>query len=247
MARRLLVIANETVASPRVVEEVVRRLDPDGLVRVVAPVIHRGRLDHFLDSGDVAARSAAEERLSRTMASLEAQGVPTVGQLGDSSPQQALDDAVRTFGPDHVIVATHPPGRSRWLERGIVDRARRNYRVPVTHLVVDVESGDAEVRLDPRERTGAAREDLVPVFYSAPYEEALGIRREGFRAVADHGLVPVTRDAPADDAGVVFAVRVPAAALGGADAPASGGRIRVPVAVLDAGGPPVEADGGFAE
>lgn len=247
MARRLLVIANETVASPRVVEEVVRRLDPGGLVRVVAPIIHRGRLDHFLDSGDVVARSAAEERLSRTMQSLEAQGVQTVGQLGDSSPQQALDDAMRTFGPDHVIVATHPPGRSRWLERGIVDRARRNYPVPVTHLIVDVDSGAAEVRLDPREEQHAAREELVPVFYSAPYEEALGIRREGFRAVADHGMVPVTRDAPPQDTGVVFAVRVPAAALAGAEAPASGGRIRVPVAVLDASGPPVEADDGFAE
>jgi GABA permease len=43
---------------------------------------------------------------------------------------------VRTFGPDEIVISTHPPGRSNWLERGIVETVRTHYDVPVTHVVV---------------------------------------------------------------------------------------------------------------
>ena len=44
------------------------------------------------------------------------------------------------FPADEVIISTHPPQRSRWLERGVVDRARRDVDLPVTHVVVDLEA-----------------------------------------------------------------------------------------------------------
>ena len=31
------------------------------------------------------------------------------------------------------------PGRSNWLEKGVIERARERYRVPITHVVVDLE------------------------------------------------------------------------------------------------------------
>jgi len=36
------------------------------------------------------------------------------------------------------VISTHPPGRSNWLERGVVDSVRARYDVPVTHVVVDL-------------------------------------------------------------------------------------------------------------
>ena len=39
-----------------------------------------------------------------------------------------------------MIISTHPPDRSRWLERGVVDRARREVPLPITHVVVDLEA-----------------------------------------------------------------------------------------------------------
>jgi hypothetical protein len=36
------------------------------------------------------------------------------------------------------VISTHPPERSRWLEHGVVDHARRNIDLPVTHVVVDL-------------------------------------------------------------------------------------------------------------
>ena len=44
-----------------------------------------------------------------------------------------------TFGADEIIISTHPPGRSNWLEKEVIGRAGERYPVPITHVVVDLE------------------------------------------------------------------------------------------------------------
>jgi hypothetical protein len=51
----------------------------------------------------------------------------------------AIEDALAEFDADEVIISTHPPQRSNWLERGVVERARERIDVPVSHVVVDLE------------------------------------------------------------------------------------------------------------
>jgi hypothetical protein len=46
---------------------------------------------------------------------------------------------MRTFGADEIVIATHPEGRSNWLERGVVAAARERFAPPVTHVVVDLD------------------------------------------------------------------------------------------------------------
>ena len=53
---------------------------------------------------------------------------------------QAIEDGLRTFGADEVIISTHPEGRSVWLEKGVVRAARERFDVPITHVVVDLEA-----------------------------------------------------------------------------------------------------------
>ena len=53
---------------------------------------------------------------------------------------QAIEDALRTFGPDLIVISTHPLGRSNWLEQGVVTSARERFAVPITHVVVDLEA-----------------------------------------------------------------------------------------------------------
>jgi len=65
--------------------------------------------------------------------------------VGDADPLQAIEDALRAFGADEVIVSTHPPGRSNWLERDVIARARERFDLPITHVVVDLERERAEV------------------------------------------------------------------------------------------------------
>ena len=51
-----------------------------------------------------------------------------------------MEDALRRFPADEVIISTHPPGRSNWLERDVVRaRPRSASTSPVTHVVVDLE------------------------------------------------------------------------------------------------------------
>ena len=51
---------------------------------------------------------------------------------------QAIADALRDFGADQIVISTHPPDRSHWLEKGVVEGARALGDLPVTHVVVDI-------------------------------------------------------------------------------------------------------------
>ena len=44
-----------------------------------------------------------------------------------------------------MIISTHPPERSHWLEAGVVERAREELDIPVTHVVVDLARKRVEV------------------------------------------------------------------------------------------------------
>ena len=62
------------------------------------------------------------------------------GEVGDGDPLQAIEDALRTFGADEIVISTHPEGRSHWLERNVVGAARDRFAVPITHVVVDLDA-----------------------------------------------------------------------------------------------------------
>jgi hypothetical protein len=139
--QRILVIANETVGGETLRDEI-RRHSEGSLaeVLVVSPALNTP-LKHWA-SDDDQAREAAEERLARSLAQLRDLGVQAQGEIGDGEPLQAIEDALRTFGADEIIISTHPEGRSHWLERGVVTGARERFAVPITHVVVDLEAED---------------------------------------------------------------------------------------------------------
>ena len=135
--RRILVVANETVAGRALRGEVVRRAGDDADVLVVCPALN-SPLRHWASDED-GARAEAERRLSESLAALAAAGVKARGEIGDADPVQAIDDALRTFGADEIVISTHPPGRSNWLEKGVIERARERCDVSISHVVVDLE------------------------------------------------------------------------------------------------------------
>lgn len=65
-------------------------------------------------------------------------GVVARGVVGDADPLQAIEDALRGFPANEIVISTHPPGRSHWLERGLVEQARLRFAVPLSHVVVDL-------------------------------------------------------------------------------------------------------------
>jgi hypothetical protein len=135
--RRILVVANETVAGRALRDEVVRRAGGDADVLVVCPALN-SPIRHWASDED-GARAAAELRLEESLSALAGKGVEARGEVGDADPVQAMDDALRTFGADEIVISTHPPGRSNWLEKAVIERAEERYPVPITHVVVDLE------------------------------------------------------------------------------------------------------------
>jgi hypothetical protein len=143
--RRILVIANETVGGERLREEIRSRSEGfDEQVFVVCPALN-SPLRHWASDED-RARVQAQKRLNTSLSRLRQAGVDAKGEIGDAEPLQAMEDALRLFGADEIIISTHPEGRSHWLEKGIVDAARERFAVPITHVVVDLEAEQDEVR-----------------------------------------------------------------------------------------------------
>ena len=143
--RRILVVANETVGGGPLREEIRRRSEGhEEEVLVICPALN-SPLKHWASDED-GARAAAQKRLDRSLERLRAAGVDAKGEVGDAEPLQAMEDALRLFGADEIVISTHPEGRSHWLERGIVEAARERFAVPVTHVVVDLEAEHEDVR-----------------------------------------------------------------------------------------------------
>jgi GABA permease len=136
---RILVVANETVGGAELLGTVRERAgDRDVRVLVVCPALN-SPLRHWASDED-AARAAAHERLDASLTGMRAVGLDAEGEIGDGDPIQAIEDALRTFRPDELIVSTHPEGRSHWLERGVVEKARERFALPVTHVIVDLDA-----------------------------------------------------------------------------------------------------------
>lgn len=136
---RVLVLANETVESNELLDEL-RRIgaDRDAVYRVVVPAspIDTGvAATHGpLDISEATVR-AARRRLDQTLNTLHSDGLQADGELGDYRPLRALAHAVETFRPDQIVISTLPPEDSVWQRFDVVDRARSEHHIPVTHVV----------------------------------------------------------------------------------------------------------------
>ena len=103
----------------------------------------------------IGARDAAQERLEASLEAMRAAGIEARGEIGDGDPLQAIEDAIRTFAPDELIISTHPRGtlelaRARPRRR----RTRERFALPVTHVVVDLAQDELArtARTEPRPR-----------------------------------------------------------------------------------------------
>ena len=144
---RVLVVANETLASEALAEAVRRRAEAAGPIRVavVAPV-NPPRQGYVVY--EHTRRAAADRRLERALAALRAAGIPAHGGVVDADPVAAVKDVLAQEAYDELIVSTHPEAKSGWLRRNLIDEIRRAAGDrPVEHVVAGdvVGSGPANV------------------------------------------------------------------------------------------------------
>ena len=135
---RVLVVANETIEGEELLAEIENRTAgrPDAEILLVCPAPAGSRLQHLASDID-GPRAEAEERMHRSLAEIQRVHPGARGVVGDDDPFAATRDALATFAADELIVSTHPPERSRWLERGVIEQIRRDVDLPLTHVVVE--------------------------------------------------------------------------------------------------------------
>lgn len=129
----ILVIANRTCECPALHEDIASRAAPGAEVLVVAPALN-SRVRHWVSDSDGAVK-AARERLASAVQELQVRGVNARGEVGDAEPLHAIADALVGFKAEQILLSTHPPGKSHWLEKGLVEQAQERFEAPVTHLV----------------------------------------------------------------------------------------------------------------
>ncbi|MET0306065.1 MAG: hypothetical protein ABW196_07535 [Solirubrobacterales bacterium] len=137
---RLLVVANETVGGGALQEEIRERCrERDCEILIVTPAHSVSRAEHWASDIDEAIE-LARQRMELSLLAIEGLGLEARGEIGDSDPNVAIEDALRVFPADEIVISTHPPHRSRWLEHGVVERASREIDLPITHVVVDLDA-----------------------------------------------------------------------------------------------------------
>lgn len=135
---RLLVVANETVEGEALLEEIRGRCRSRSCeILVVTPALVGTRASHWASDIDEGIE-LARQRMELSLIAIDALGLKAKGEIGDSDPNVAIEDALRVFPADEIVISTHPPHRSRWLESGVVERARSEIDLPITHVVVDL-------------------------------------------------------------------------------------------------------------
>jgi hypothetical protein len=135
---RVLVVANETVQGEALLDEIRERCrDRACEILVVTPALPTSRAAHWASDSDEATE-LARQRMELSLIAIRERGLKAKGEIGDADPNLAIEDALRVFPADEIVISTHPAERSRWLEHGVVDRAREQIDLPIGHVVVDL-------------------------------------------------------------------------------------------------------------
>ena len=130
--RRYLVVANQTLGGEHL-EAKVRECLAAGPSSFYVLVPATPPQDH-LTWVEGEARALAQERLDRALARFRALGAEVDGEVGDSRPVAAIDDALREREFDEIILSTLHAGASRWLKMDLPHRVERGCGLPVTHI-----------------------------------------------------------------------------------------------------------------
>jgi hypothetical protein len=137
VSRRLLVVTTVPVEG-QLLQDRIREhsRSEDAEVRVVAPAADVSPLEWLASDEDDAREEAAgvAERSARAVAP---EAEVAEAEVGDVDPVQAIEDALREFPADELIVVTRPGSEAGWLEKDAGAEALERFDLPVTRLVVE--------------------------------------------------------------------------------------------------------------
>jgi hypothetical protein len=105
-----------------------------GEIHVVAPAVRQSRLQ-WLTNAEDDARAEAERTAEEVAAATADEAEHVEAEAGDSDPLLAVEDALRTFDADEIVVVTRTGEEASWLEEGAAEAiAARFPELPVTTI-----------------------------------------------------------------------------------------------------------------
>ena len=103
-------------------------------VRVVVPALAQTAFEQAAGAVDEGMERAAGQ-LDQSLDRVRDAGVEGDGQVGDSDPMLAIEDALYEFPADEILIVTHPEHQGRWLEDDLFERAKQRFEPPIHHYV----------------------------------------------------------------------------------------------------------------
>lgn len=133
---KVLVLTSEPISAEQLRDALGSQLDPaEAEVMVVAPALQKSGFKFWLsDADDAIARADAVRRES--VERLGEAGVPASGDTGESDPETAIEDALKTFDADRIVLFTHTGGDQRYREDLDKGELAERFGRPVDHAGV---------------------------------------------------------------------------------------------------------------
>jgi hypothetical protein len=131
--RHVLVVASATLRG----EDLRREVEAGGAgveLDVLAPILTSRA--HYWASDVDHEREEAHERLQASLVWAAEHGFAAKGEVGDPDPLVAIEDELRDFGADEVIIATPARERTSWLANRMLGHLARELDVPVRQVAV---------------------------------------------------------------------------------------------------------------
>lgn len=147
---RVLVVANQTLASQEVADFVTSRMregnpaftllvpataqaHPEQSARLLGTIAGEvPRQDAVHQAEDAADYERARARVDSALETLRRLGASVDGVVGHPNPSKAIAEVLERRQFDEVVVFTLPRGVSRWLHLDLPHHIERKFRVPVT-------------------------------------------------------------------------------------------------------------------
>lgn len=138
--RRYLVVAHKTLGGQHLLNEVQRRMAEGPCeFHLLVPCQHPH--DHNWTDHEI--EQQATRALETGLARFREAGAEATGEVGDPNPVYAIDGVLRQQHFDEIILSTLPVGVSRWLKVDVPSRIRRQFNLPLTHLIAEPEPAAA--------------------------------------------------------------------------------------------------------
>jgi hypothetical protein len=140
--RHVLVLATEEISGAELTGGLCRDLrEVAAEPIVVVPAVEKTPFRHALGDVDAAAEEA-RRHLERSLAELRRGGLPARGEIGESDPLVAAEDALRQYPTDEVWIVAHCEEQARWFEDGLFERAQEALQAPVRLVTVRRDDGE---------------------------------------------------------------------------------------------------------